>query len=106
MASTSAFTPQGSTVLVGTSAVQVPASGSANTIAVSYRVRNLQATQQYLTWGSTNAVTAGAAPTAGNPTANTVGLLAGSVETFTFPSGSWFISATVGAFEITPGEGI
>lgn len=62
------------TYLVGNAAVQIPLGAGQ-----SYRIVNLAAvgTPQYLAWGPTNGVTV-AAPTAGNPQANTLGMLGGT----------------------------
>lgn len=110
MASNNAFSPFGPTVLVGTSSVQVQSSN--NTSPTSYRVRNLLSTQQYLSWtapqpgDAVQSITV-TAPTAGNPSANTLGLLPLSVEVFGgLPANAWFEASAAGAFEITPGEGV
>lgn len=101
MANNSAFGPNGPTVLVGVSAVQVQA--TQNVVVQSYRVRCL--VTGYLTWGPTNSVTSVGAPAAGVPSANTLGMTAGNVESFCLPNG-WFIASGAGAFELTPGEGV
>lgn len=100
MATTAAFTPQTSTYLVGSSAVQVVGS------SVQYRVRNTQSTAQYFTYGTSSSITYTGAPSAGTPSANTIGMLASTVEVFTLGPGTWFIGNTAGAFEITGGEGL
>lgn len=103
MANDSAFSPGGPTVLVGATAVQIPLAGSINNVQ-SYRVRCLVAA--YLTWGPST-VTAAGAPTAGVPSANTIGMAAGAVEKLSLPDGNtWFIASAAAAFEVTPGEGI
>lgn len=101
MAINGAFQPQGNTVTVGTAAVQAPAAGS--NPSTCYRVRNLQSTVLYLTWGNASTVTA-----VGGAGANTVGMLPNSVETFMLSGGPniWFITTIAGGFEITPGEGL
>lgn len=104
MAVNGPFQPQGSTVLVGTAAVQVLGTGS-NQCSM-YRIRCLLSSVTYFTFGSASNITAQAAPANGVPSANTIGMLPGSVETFTLPNSSWFISASAGAFEVTPGEGL
>lgn len=109
MSTTAAFCPQGSTVLVTNAAVQVPGEATGG-VAQSYRVRNLASTPQYFTWGATNAVTSVGAPTAGVPSANTIGMLGSSVETFVINAPGagtlWFIASTATGFEFTPGEGL
>jgi hypothetical protein len=99
MASAFAFAPSGPTLLVAATAVGIQAS-STN----SYRVRNLSASAQYFTHGPTNAVTS-LAPSAGIPAANTIGMIAGSVEVFTglLP---WMIASSATGFEVTPGDGV
>lgn len=107
-----AFTPFGATVLVGTTEVQV-SSGSRNTGPTSYRVRNLQSTQQYLSWapaaplgGAAPSITV-TAPTAGVPSANTLGLNGNGVEVFGgLPPNAFFKASAAACFEITPGEGL
>jgi hypothetical protein len=105
-----AFAPSGPTVLVDTTARQVLSSGGTPTM--SYRVRNLGATTAYFTWATPNNAGGGAptglsaaAPTAGVPAANVIGMLPQSVETFTLPSNAWFQAGTTFTFEVTPGEG-
>ena len=104
----SAFTPYGSvgTVLVGVSAVQVLAAtgGGAGSSGQSFRVRCL--VTAYLTWGTGSGVTAVGAPSAGTPSANTIGMSAGQVEVFSFPPLAYFISTVAASFEITCGEGV
>lgn len=107
-----AFVPFGPTVLVGTSEVQV-SSGMRNTGPTAYRVRNLSTSAQYFSWAPA-APLGGAAPsitvtipTAGNPSANTLGMAAGNVEVFGgLPANAFFKANAAGAFEITPGEGL
>ena len=105
------FAPSGPTVLVGTTAVQVPGTTS---VPGCYRVRNLSSSVAYFTMGNSSSVTAQAAPSAGTPSPNTIGMLPNSVETFGNPFGgvdvnspvaAYFISANAAAFEVTPGEG-
>ena len=98
--SISAFTPTGPTVLVGTSAVQVTPTGAGN---VTYRVRNINALLEYLTWGATSSITSQGAPSSGTPSAATIGMNTGGVEYFTLPAGSYFIASAAASFEITPG---
>lgn len=109
MAYDSTFTPKGPTVLVTTSAVQVLPTQDGER-CTAYRVRCL--VSGYLAWavseiavGATPAITA-AAPSAGTPSPNTVGMLANAVETFTLPQSAWFKSSVVNGFEVTPGEGV
>jgi hypothetical protein len=101
------FNPNGQlTYLVGTSAVQVPTPISGGVPVTSYRIRNLLSTTQYIAWGATNAVTV-TVPTAGTPQANTIGMIGPSVEVFgNLPASAWFIANAVGAFEVTPGDGM
>jgi hypothetical protein len=100
MASANAFTPNGPTVLVAASAVQISAIGSN-----SYRVRNLSASAQYFTHGAASSVTSVGAPTAGVPSQNTIGMLGSSVETFSnlLP---WMIASSATGFEVTAGDGV
>jgi len=110
MAYNSAFSPFGSTVLVGTTAVQVSISN--NDQPTSYRVKNMLGTTQYFSWkapqpgDATQTITV-TAPVAGTPSAATIGMLPYSVEVFGgLPGNAWFKADAVGAFEITPGEGL
>ena len=108
MAYNSPFTPFGPTVLVGTSEVQVNTSNNDN--QTSYRVRNVSASVQYFSWapstGATPSITV-TAPTAGNPSYNTIGMLGNSIEVFGgLPPNAWFKADAVAAFEITAGEGL
>lgn len=106
-----AFSPSGPTVLVGTTEVQV--SGKDNNYPTAYRVRNLLTTTQYFSWapmpaitGSTPSITV-TVPSAGVPSANTIGMGGGGVEVFgTLPPNAYFKANAAGAFEITPGEGL
>lgn len=107
-----AFTPFGPTVLVGTSEVQA-SSGSRNTGPTAYRIRNTSASAQYISWsyappnGATPTIAAPTAPTAGVPSANTLGFLPNSVEVIGgIPANAFFRASAVGAFEVTPGEGL
>ena len=102
MAIDATFQPQGPTVLVGTTAVQVPGAAGGST---SYRIRNISASVQYFSWG-TASVGAPVAPVAGTPSANTIGMLGGSVETFCISSNPFLIAGTATGFEVTPGEGV
>jgi hypothetical protein len=100
-----AFNANGPTYLVAATAVQIaPPAGS--TGVFSYRVRNLSASAQYLTWGLSSSVASIGAPTAGVPSANTIGMFGNSVETFTFPPYLWMIASSATGFEVTPGTGI
>jgi len=105
----SAFTPFGSTYLVGTSAVQVTTSN--NMYPTGYRIVNLTSSLVRISWQpqepfdgtSTPVVTA---PTAGVPSANTLSIPANGVAVFAgIPPNAWFI-ASAASVEITPGEGI
>lgn len=93
------FKPQGPTTLVGVTAVQVD-QGQAGSSTI--RVRCL--VTAYLTWGVASTITAAGAPGA-TPVVNTVGLTAGTVETFEIPIRMFFISSVAAAFEVTPGMG-
>jgi len=110
MAFNTPFSPFGSTVLVGTTAVQV--SSSNNTQPTSYRVRNMLATAQYFSWkapqpGDAAQTITVTAPVAGTPSAATIGMAAGADEVFGgLPGNAWFKADAVAAFEITPGEGL
>lgn len=105
----STFTPKGQTVLIGTSVLQAPPTNPSEQ-ATSYRVRCV--VSGYLTWAPSETTSAAAptltaaAPTAGNPVTNTLGMLAGGVETFSLPTNCWFKSSVAGGFEVTPGEGL
>lgn len=110
MSFVNAFQPTGSTVLVTTSSVQITTSD--NVQAVTYRIRNVAATQAYLSWLPADplgaAITVGSvtAPTAGSPSAKTLGFAVGAVEVFTLPPNVWMKSDTANAFEVTPGVGL
>ena len=99
-----AFAADTNTYFVGTTSTQC-ASTTKNNIQ-SFRVRNLAAVTQYITWGATSGVTSVGAPVQGTPSANTIGLLPNSVETITAPSNAWFIASSATGFEVTPGEGV
>jgi hypothetical protein len=106
----SPFTPFGPTYLVGTSPVQ--GSSNNNDNPTSYRIRNTSASAQYLAWvapapGNATPTITVAAPTAGSPKRQTLGFLPSSVEVIGgIPANAWFQADAVGAFEITPGEGL
>jgi hypothetical protein len=110
MAYNSPFSPFGPTYLVGTSSVQVKSSNNNN--PTSYRVRNLLPSTQYFSWvapapGDAVQNVTVTVPTAGVPSANTIGMLPNSVEVFGgLPANAWFEAGSAGAFEITPGEGL
>jgi len=106
----SPFTPFGPTYLVGTSVVQVSSKNNDN--PTSYRIRNTSASAQYISWiapppdNATPTITV-TAPTAGNPSAATLGFLPSSVEVIGgIPPNAWFKANAVGAFEVTAGEGL
>jgi len=110
MAYDSPFSPFGATYLVGTTSVQVQSSNGNQ--PTSYRVRNLLSTVQYFSWlppqpnDAVQNVTV-TVPTAGNPSANTIGMLPFSVEVFGgLPANAWFEANAADAFEITAGEGV
>jgi hypothetical protein len=106
----SPFTPFGPTYLVGTSVVQVSSRNNDN--PTSYRVRNTTASVQYLSWvpdapGNPTPTITVTAPTAGSPSASTLGFLPSSVEVIGgIPPNAWFKADAVGAFEVTAGEGL
>lgn len=106
----SPFTPFGPTYLVGTSPVQVASKNNDN--PSSYRIRNTSASVQYITWayaapGNPTPTITVTAPTAGNPSTATLGFLPSSVEVIGgIPPNAWFKADAVGAFEVTPGEGL
>lgn len=110
MAYNSSFTPFGPTTLVTTSAVQVKTTN--NTYSTSYRIRNLSTNTAYISWAAADPLGAAvtpptpAAPTAGSPKKQTLGMFPESVEVFSLPPNAWFLSDTANAFEVTPGEGI
>lgn len=110
MSTVNAFCPKGKTYLVTTSAVQIETSD--NVAAVSYRVRNLSTSAAYILWaaplptGGTVTMNSVAAPTAGSPSANVIGMFPESVEVFTLPANVWLKSDTANAFEVIAGEGI
>lgn len=104
------FTPKGPTVLVTTSVVQVLTTQDGDR-ATSYLIRCLAT--GYLAWApaefaldSTAAVITAAAPSAGNPAANTIGMTAGGIQTLTLPQRAFFKSSVANGFEVTPGEGV
>lgn len=100
MSLTSTFTPQGPTVLVGVTAVQIPNNITPSQFgSTTYRVRCL--VTAYLTWGQASTVAA-----VGGPGTNTLGMTAGGVETFILPGQNYFIANVAAAFEMTPGEGM
>lgn len=104
-----AFTPFGPTYLVDTGAPVQVKSGSGAPAPTSYRIRNTSSSANYFAWapalpsGSVPLFGA-AAPTAGNPAVNIMGMIGASVEVFQLPANCWFI-ANLTALEITPGEG-
>ena len=109
MSYNSTFTPQGATVVVSNSAVQVNTSN--NVYPSSYRIRNLLSTAAYISWAPQEPNNAAVTPTlvtpvAGTPAPYTVGMLPNSVETFCLPPNCWFIASATNAFEVTPGEGM
>lgn len=105
----STFTPKGQTVLIGTAVLQAPPTNPSEQ-CTSYRVRCL--VTGYLTWANSETSSAAAptltaaAPTAGNPVTNTLGMTANGVETLSLPSNCWFKSSNAAGFEVTPGEGV
>ena len=103
MAISGAFGLMGSTYFVGASAVQIPSPGTPLNCAM--RIRNLSGSVQYFAWGNSS-VSAPVAPTQGSPSANTVGMVGGSVEVFMLPPGAWLIASSATGFEVTAGEGV
>lgn len=101
------FAPKGQTYLLGTSSIQIPSNSNGN--FTTYRVKNIVGALAYFRWAPPlpdgTAVTVGAvtAPSAGVPQP-VIGVASGAVEFFTLPANAWFLSATVGGFEITVGE--
>lgn len=108
MADSSPFLPYDQTYLVGVAVVAcVPKAGSAPSspapgTVYSYRVRCL--VTAYFTMGGSGVASVGA-PTAGVPSAYTVGMNAGGIETIRSPF-QYFIASVAAAFEVTPGEGL
>lgn len=103
MAVNGAFSPSGPTLLVGSTPLEIaPANAGTN---LGYRVRNLSASVQYFTHGANGSITSAGAPSANTPSANTIGMLPNSVETFAnlLP---WMVASTATGFEVTPGEGV
>jgi hypothetical protein len=106
----SAFSPFGATYLVGTSAVQVK---SANNIyPTGYRICNITSSLIHVSWqpqepNDATVTPVVTAPTAGNPSLNTLAIPANAVGVFAgIPPNAWFISSASASAEITPGEGI
>jgi hypothetical protein len=105
MALNSTFSPQGPTYLLVGTAIQILSNGQ-NAVQ-SYRIRNLSSSSQYFTWGAASSVTSVGAPSAGVPSANTIGMIGNSVETISgLPVGVWMIASSATGFEVTPGEGM
>jgi hypothetical protein len=100
------FQPTGPTILVDNTArligINVNANGAAGN---NYRIRNLSTSAQYFTHGAASTVTSAGAPTAGVPSANTIGMAGSGVEVF---SGlmAWMIASSSTGFEVTPGDGL
>lgn len=103
-----AFTPAGSTFLIGVAAVQVPNPGT--TQQTAYRIRCLVsgyiAFSPEVVSGAAPTSLAAVAPVAGTPSLNTIGMLAGQVEVFCLPQEAWFLSSVAAGFEVTAGEGV
>ena len=94
------FAPQGPTYRVGIEAVQCAGLPGGST----YRIRNLQVGDAYLTWGDSDAIVS-VVPDRGAPAENTLGFGGGRIETVTLPADAWFIADSIDSFEVTPGEG-
>lgn len=97
------FKPIGPLTLVGIAAIKVCLNDGSG--MSTYRVRNTAGTVQYFTWGVSSTVVFAGIPTAGAPSPNTIGMLAGSIETFEIPAGVYFIGNVGSAFEFTAGQG-
>lgn len=110
MAYNSAFSPFGPTYLVGLTPVQVKSSN--NVYPSGYRIANITATIQRITWqpqepSDATVTPVVVAPTAGVPSANTFAIPANGVACFSgIPPNAWFVASAATAFEVTPGEGI
>lgn len=98
----STFAVWGPVNLIGTTPVQVLTTNGQS--PTSYRVRCL--VTGYLSWSPNSGVITPVAPTAGVPSANTVGMTAGTVETFALTPNAFFQSSNAAGFEISPGEGM
>lgn len=96
------FAPTGPAILVNGSATQI---GNLGYGGNCWRVRNLSASTQYFTTGTTNGVTSVGAPSAGVPSANTIGMIGNSVEVFSALA-PWMIASTSTGFEVIPGDGV
>jgi hypothetical protein len=102
------FKPLGPTCFVSNvTGTQVVQQGNLSGSGLSFRIRNLAATAQYIGWASTAAGATATAPSVTGPAGGQVcvGLLGSSVETFELPPYSYFIASTVTGFEVTPGTG-
>ena len=97
------FAPTGPTTTVTNTAVQVVTGQQAGQV---YRIRNLSASAQYITWGPTSSVVS-ATPSGGSPAGNTLGIIASGVEKVTLSGANlWFIASSATGFEVTSGDGI
>lgn len=108
MAYDATFTPKGSTVLLGVTVLQIQPT-NVDEQATSMLVRCL--VTGYFAWlpgklGDTAPSITVTAPTAGVPSANTIGMSIGQVQTFQLPQNAWFKSSVAAGFEFTPGEGV
>lgn len=109
MAYNSAFGPFGATYLVGTTPVQVVSSNNVN--PSGYRIVNTTSSLIHVAWAPQEPSNASVtpvctAPTAGNPSFNTLAIPANAVGVFSsIPPNAWFV-ASAASVEITPGEGI
>lgn len=111
-----AFRPVGPTYFVDETAAVQALCVPVTTNHQSYRIRNLTAGTGYIAYctpnisgGGTPSMTKPVAPSGGSPSGsnaqNTIGMLQGSVEVFTLPTGAWFIASAGATFEVQPGEG-
>ncbi len=98
------FKPIGATAFVpATTATVRPVDSGAYLSVTTFRVRCVIA--GYLNWGSQSTLGAAVAPTAGNPSPNTIGMAANAVAYLEVPANSYFRGDGTATFEITPGTG-
>ncbi len=95
------FQPKTPTILVGVTAIQPATDNQLD--APGVRVRCL--VTGYLSWGPKSNITALGAPANNAPVMNTMGMFAGTTETFEIPANFFFISSVAAGFEITGGTG-
>lgn len=98
------FKPIGATALVPASSATVQVVDKGAYLGVTtFRVRCVIA--GYLNWSAQSTVGAAAAPTAGSPSQNTIGMAAGAVAYLEVPASSYFRGDGTATFELTPGMG-